>query len=767
MVKPTEIGTIWTTESKKRASRPLNDAPPLFSDPRLAEQIQHIEHVEARRAHFATPRHRLNDHLKDRLARLGMPDLFSHQALALDAAKDGRDVVVVTGTNSGKTLCYNLPCLDRLIEEPAGTALYLFPTKALAQDQLGKLRELAPATVRSGTYDGDTSKAERSALRKSAHIILTNPDMLHVGILPSHELWSKFLKSLRYVIVDEMHVYRGIFGSNVSNVLRRLLRLCELNHSRPQVIACSATIGNPTELFEKLTGRTPQLIDDDGSPSGMRTFVFFNPPEIAPQTRLSANAATSEILAQLAESEVRTLAFSRARVSAELVLRYTRKRLEASSRVSPLQIESYRAGYTVKERREIERALFNGDLLGLSATNAMELGVDVGALDAVVMNGYPGTASSFWQQAGRAGRGSRDGLSIFVAHDDPLEQFLIREPAMLMNARNESVAINPQNFQILSKHLLCAAHERPIAPSELQSFGEKAVDVAEELDRSGELEFRSGYFVYPGVEPPAFGVNIRGAGGSVVRLYLDGQELGTMERWRAMTSAHEGAVYLHRGQSFVVTSLDLDLDRAEVVPMEPNYYTQAVVQSVLDPGRAFREVRLGKGSIGLCGVSVTDLVVAYRKKSLDGDAVISTELLDLPPETYETICVRINFPPFDEERDLSGQIGGVHGAEHALLAVAPFLAGCDRGDLGSAWYTAFHDTMQPAVFVFDKAPGGVGLCEKLFDSLTGWLRASLQLLSSCDCQGGCPACLLSARCESGNEALDKDEALAAIRSLVG
>lgn len=744
----------------------LNDAGPLFSDPRVAEQIQHIEQVPAKRAHFARPLTRINLQLDLQLGKLGLEQLYSHQALAFDAANEGNDVVVVTGTNSGKTLCYNLPVLQRMIEEPVGSALYLFPTKALAQDQLGKLRELAPSSVKVGTYDGDTSKSERSQLRRAAHIILTNPDMLHVGILPSHELWAKFFKSLRYIVVDEMHVYRGIFGSNVSNVLRRLLRLCELNHSRPQIIACSATIGNPKELFEKLTGRTPTLIDDDGSPSGMRTFVFFNPPEIAPQQRLSANAATSEILAHLAISHVRTLAFSRARVSAELVLRYTRKRLENSTGVQPNQIESYRAGYTIKERRQIEQELFQGKLVGLSATNAMELGVDIGALDAVVMNGYPGTASSFWQQAGRAGRGSRDGLAIFVAHDDPLEQFLVREPKMLMNARNESVTINPQNFQILSKHLLCAAHERPIAPSELEKFGDKAINVAEEMDRSGELEFRGGYFMYPGVEPPAFGVNIRGAGGDVVRIYLDGEEVGTMERWRAMTSAHEGAIYLHRGKSFLVTSLDLHLSRAEVVPMEPNYYTQSIVQSVLDPGRAFREVKLGKGSGGLCGVSVTDLVMGYRKKSLDGDTVIATELLEMPPETYDTICVRLNLPPLDEEKDLAAQIGGVHGAEHALLAVAPFLAGCDRGDLGSAWYSAFHDTMQPCIFIFDKAPGGVGLCEKLFESLTGWFRAALQLLTSCECQDGCPACLYSARCESSNEALDKQAAIAVLMAIL-
>jgi DEAD/DEAH box helicase domain-containing protein len=590
--------------------------------------------------------------------------------------------------------------------------------------------------------------------------------MLHVGILPSHDLWAKYLKALRLIVIDEMHVYRGVFGSNVGNVLRRLLRLCEFHHNRPQIIACSATIGNPLELFEKLTGRKGTLIDRDGSPSGKRTFVFFNPPELGSGTRLSANVATSEILGGLVEGQVRTLAFSRARVSAELVLRYTRKRIKEGGLVPPEKVESYRAGYTIKERRQIEQELFRGELLGLAATNAMELGVDVGALDAVVMNGYPGTASSFWQQAGRAGRGTRDGLAIFVAHDDPLEQFLVREPNLLLNARNESVAANPGNPQILSQHLVCAAHEKPIAPHELQAFGENALDVAEQLDRSGELAFRNGMFFYPGFEPPAFKVNIRGAGGDQVRLYLEGNELGTMERWRAMTSAHEGAVYLHRGKSFVVTELNLDHDRAEVIAQEVSYYTQSIVQSALDAKLAFRERGLGAGSAGLSSVSVTQMVVGYRKKSLDGDTVLATELLDLPAVTYDTIGVRIDLPAMDERQDMAGQIGGIHGVEHALMAVAPLLAGCDRSDLGSAWYTVFHDTMKPAVFIYDSTPGGVGLCEKLYESLSGWTKAALQLLTSCPCADGCPGCLLSARCESGNEALNKRWAVQLLKALV-
>jgi DEAD/DEAH box helicase domain-containing protein len=734
----------------------------------LAAQVVHVEEIQAKSAQFGVPARKMHPQLIERLQKQGLSNLYTHQAEAYDAAISGKDVVVVTGTNSGKTLCYNLPAIQTCLTEPAGRCLYLFPTKALAQDQLKRLEKLTGPEVRVGAYDGDTAQSQRGSIRRLAHIVLTNPDMLHVGILPGHENWAKFLKSLRVIVIDEMHVYRGVFGSHVGNVLRRLLRLCEWHRTRPQIIACSATIGNPTELFRSLTGRSATLIEGDGAPSGKRTFVFWNPPETASGARLSANVCTSEILGTLAESNLRTLAFSRARVSAELVLRYTRKKIEQDQIISPLKIESYRAGYTPKERREIEGALFRGDILGLSATNALELGVDVGALDAVVLNGYPGTTSSFWQQAGRAGRGSKDGLAIFVAHDDPLEQFFMREPRMVLDARNESVSANPQNPQIVSQHLLCAAHERPIAPSELDRFGTGAVEVAEGLDRSGELQFRAGLFFYPSMEPPAPNVNIRNGGGEQVRLYLDGEELGSMERTRAMMSAHTGAVYLHRGRSFLVRELDLPNMRAEVTALEVDYYTQSLVESSLEVNVDLRakSLKMDRDEVYLSGVSVTDVVTGFRRKSLDGDTVVSHELLDLPPITYDTVSTWLDLPETDYSTLGPRDIGAYHGLEHALMAVAPLICGCDRSDLGSTWFSVFHRTMRPALFVYDKTPGGVGLCETLYDSMTGWIRAAIQLVSSCPCEDGCPSCLLSSRCESNNEMLDKQSTLELMERLL-
>ncbi len=734
----------------------------------LAAQVAHIEEIPPKTAQFATPARRMHAQLTEKLEKQGLSKLYSHQAQAYDAAMSGKDVVVVTGTNSGKTLCYNLPAIQTCLTEPAGRCLYLFPTKALAQDQLKRLEKLTGPEVRVGAYDGDTSQAQRGSIRRLAHIVLTNPDMLHIGILPGHENWAKFLKSLRMIVIDEMHVYRGVFGSHVGNVVRRLLRLCEWHKNRPQIIACSATIGNPNELFHSLTGRNATLIEADGAPSGKRTFIFWNPPETPSGGRLSANVCTSEILGALAEANLRTLAFSRARVSAELVLRYTRKKVEQDQIIPTSKIESYRAGYTPKERREIEGALFRGEILGLSATNALELGVDVGGLDAVILNGYPGTSSSFWQQAGRAGRGTKDGLAIFVAHDDPLEQFFMREPRMLLDARNESVSANPSNPQIVSQHLLCAAHERPIAPSELDRFGMRAIEVAESLDRSGELQFRAGLFFYPSMEPPAPSVNIRNGGGEQVRLYLDGEELGTMERARAMTTAHTGAVYLHRGASFVVQELDLQNMRADVTAKDVDYYTQSIVESSLEVSVDVRSkpIYQDRDETYLSGVTVTDMVTGYRRKSLDGDTVLSNELLDLPPITYDTISVWFDLPEIDYSAMEPRDIGAFHGMEHALMAVAPLICGCDRSDLGSTWFSVFHRTMRPALFVYDKTPGGVGLCETLFDSTTGWLRAALQLLTSCQCTEGCPACLLSSRCESNNEMLDKQATIALIERVM-
>lgn len=747
-----------------------------MAEPSLLDKVLEIPGVKAdiattqvlpkREARFAEPQSPLHPDLIESLKAQGIERLFAHQAHAFDAAMSGQDVMAVTGTNSGKTLCYSLPALQHCLTEPACRVLMMFPTKALAQDQLGKILSLAPkGIVRAGTYDGDTPQGQRGPLRKLANVILTNPDMLHVGILPGHENWTNFLRSLKLIVLDELHAYRGVFGSHVAGIMRRLLRLCAWHGAHPQIVACSATIGNPIELFGKLTGRIPKVLDEDGSPQGRRTFVFYNPPQDETGTRQSANYATAGLTANLIEQNLRVLAFCRSRVTAELVLRYTRDILERLGDTPPEKVESYRSGYTPDDRRKIEKALFNGDILALACTNAMELGVDVGGLDAVVLNGYPGTAASFWQQSGRAGRGVRDGLAVFVAHDDPLEQFLMRMPSMLMQATNEPVSINPENRTVLEAQLRCAAYERAIGPSELEGFGESARGVAEDLERAGELEFRAGKFFYPSFEAPAPRVNVRGAGNDQVTLLIENQPLGTMEYWRALQWAHKGAVYLHRGVSYLVEELDLGQKVARLSRQEVPYYTQSIVQSAIEPLVTLQEGAWGRFQARLGSQRVTEHVIGFKRKTLDGERVLDVEDLDLPAYTFETVGVRLILGAISEE-DPRRDMEALHGLEHALVAVAPFLAGCDRGDLGSAWYAAFPDGPGATLFIYDHTPGGVGLCEGLFTMRETWARASLSLLSSCPCETGCPACLMSPRCESGNDVLSKPGALSTLQALL-
>lgn len=727
------------------------------SQPSLRERLANVVTVPEKDPAYAELKIELHPRLASSLRETGIEKLFTHQAAAIEEVLAGNDCVVVTGTGSGKTLCYNLPVLQTCLTEPVATALYLFPTKALAQDQAGKLESLIPGKdVRVGVYDGDTPRPERSLIRKSANIVVTNPDMLHIGILPRHEEWSRFFRALRYIVIDEAHTYRGVFGSHVGNVVRRLLRLCAWYKSDPTIVACSATIGNPTDVFQKLTGREAKLIANDGAPRSERNVALLEPPALEETDTFSPNMEAASVLADFVRSGVRTLAFCRARVSTELVVRYSRKILEDGG-FDLEQVESYRGGYTPKERRDIEQRLFRGTLTGLATTNAMELGVDVGGLDAIVLNGYPGSLASFWQQVGRAGRGDERGFAVMIAHEDPLEQFLARNPTVLLSGVSESVALSPDNPHVLAAHLRCAAYERPISPGELAIFGIHAARLADELDDSGDLRFSADRYFYPSHEPPAGKVDIRGIGGENVTLYGGVDEVGQMEGWRALQYAHEGAVYMHRTKTFVVQKLDLKRNEAHMVEREPGYFTQPVVQSVVQPTIELQQAT----SFDLSGMNVTSAVVGYRKMAQDGRQVLAEVSLELPAQSYDTVGIRVLC------KNQSEEIGGIHGVEHALMAVAPVLASCDRRDLGSAWFSIDPKDLEPSVYVFDAMPGGIGLCEKLFERRKDWIAMALDLVRSCKCEGGCPACLYSAQCEASNEHLDKPATIALLEDLLG
>jgi DEAD/DEAH box helicase domain-containing protein len=720
------------------------------------DQVVYREELPARRAVLTSEWPTLPTRLLENLPK----QPFAHQFDAVNAAQNGKDIVVITGTNSGKSLCFQVPAITSIMQEPMARAMFLYPTKALAQDQLTNLISLSKnLDVRTSTYDGDTPKSHRSSIRNLSHILLTNPDMLHSAILPNHDHWVKFLKSVRVIAIDEMHTYRGIFGSHVALVIRRLLRLCAWYHNRPQIIATSATIGNPDSLFEQLTGRKATLIDADGSPSGKRSVVFFNPAILPNGERLSGNIAASEATAALIEAGQSVLTFNRSRVGAELVLRYTKNRL--SDDLLP-KIESYRAGYTPKERRQIEKQIQTGKLLGLSATNALELGINIGNLDAVVVNGYPGSIASFWQQIGRAGRGTKDSLAIYIAGDNPLEQYLLQHPETLIEGKSEKVSISPENPNILRAQLNCAAHEKPLSPSELDLFPHGALEMCEEMDRTGELAFRGGNFFYPANDSPSQRVNIRGSVGKNMTLEVGGEELGFMEYNRALTQAHPGAVYLHRGEPFEVQELNLETYRATLAKFEGSYYTQAKIQSLVEPGEPFAI----DGYVSLCGVKVTNMVIGYSKKRFDGDTVLDVLPLEMPPVSFDTIAIRFDLPALDLDQPIEPQIGGIHGMEHALLGLAPLFGGCDRNDVGSAWFTVFHETLRPAIFIFDNIPGGVGIAEQLYARVGDWIKAAHHRISFCPCASGCPSCLYLPNCEIGNEQIDKRATIKLLRTTV-
>ncbi len=697
------------------------------------------------------------------LTQLGIAHLYDHQRKAYELLRAGQDVVVATGTSSGKSLCYNLPILQGLSEEPVARALYLYPTKALAQDQLGKLADLSRGLdFRVATFDGDTPKSQRAAIRKSAQVVLTNPDMLHLGILPQHETWRAFLRSLRYIVLDEMHTYRGVFGSHCAWVLRRLLRLCAWYGTRPQIVATSATVAEPELLFTALTGRTAELIEIDGSPQGQRTLFLVGSLE-GQDDPDSGSVRTAALVTSLAQRGIKTMVFCRARSTTETVLRMVRKRLGSPAAE---RVESYRGGYTAEQRRSIEQRFFRDDLVALITTNAMELGVDVGALDSVVMNGLPTSIASFWQQVGRAGRGGRDSVSVAIARDDPREQFLLAHPDLMVGAPIEPVVIAPQNPHIARQQLRCAAHERPISPDELVAMGVGAPAMADELVDSGDLQWSAGRYFYPSHDSPAGNVNLRGGGADVVTLLVGTTPLGTMERWRATMEAHEHAIYLHQGQSYRVVELDLRASVVRLVREDTELATQAVAQTVVEPRvvlgfEEFRGFRLE-----LVSMDVTTAVVGYRV--LDGRTGAPEQVhpLDLPAQTLRTVGLHLRIP-VDFEQVEMGLAQAIHGVEHALGSLAPIFAGCDPSDLGTAWYSIFPDTLQGAVFLFDSFEGGLGLCERLLRSSAAWMEAAFELIAKCDCAEGCPRCLMSSRCEGQNRELDKAGTLLLLERLAG
>lgn len=737
----------------------------IESDPDYRGQMEHIERLPARPAHYAEPATPLNPELQIRLAQLGIDRLYSHQATAIDAVRRGEHVLTVTATASGKTLCYNVPAVEAVLHDPGAHALYLFPTKALAQDQLGKLNELGFfPRVRFATYDGDTPQSDRTFVKRGAHIVLTNPDMLHVGVLPRHTSWARFFGGLKYVVLDEIHTYRGVFGANVSQVIRRLRRVCALYGSNPQFIACSATIGNPTELMERLTGLSATVIDEDGSPHGERAFVFWNPPLLGPSgERRSANLEATTLFTDLVSNEIRNIAFTRARKTAELILKYAREVFAEAGSPFLDRIMSYRAGYTPEERRKIERGLFEGSLIGVIATNALELGVDVGGLDATILTGYPGTIASAWQQAGRAGRNGGEALNFLVALDGPLDQYLVRHPEYFFGRAHEHTVVDPCNPRIQSRHLLCAAYESPLNNSDLELFGENTRNLVEGLESETRLMQRNGKWYFRGDGYPASEVNIRSASAETYEIREEsGRVVGTVEGARVYQTVHPGAIYLHQGETYRVVKLDEDELVVTVVPVDANYYTEPRDITFISVLNERESKPLGTTTAYFGDVVVMNQVLGYRMKQIHSEIVLDIVDLDLPEQVYETEAYWYTVPTrlVAEIARLGLDLcGAIHAAEHAAIGMMPLLSTCDRGDVGGVSTPHHPDTGLATIFVYDGYPGGVGISESTFARLDELLHATLKMMTECRCEDGCPSCIQSPKCGNNNEPLDKAGAI--------
>ncbi|WP_455772498.1 DEAD/DEAH box helicase [Streptomyces lydicus] len=751
-----------------------------------AARITHTEHLPPRIGSHADWPARIRPEVIDAIRSAGIERPWAHQARTSEHALRGESVVVATGTASGKSLAYLAPVLSTLLdgsEAPNGrgaTALYLAPTKALAADQRRAVGELAAplgTAVRPAAYDGDTPVEEREWVRQYANYVLTNPDMLHRGILPSHPRWSSFLRALRYVVIDECHSYRGVFGSHVAQVVRRLRRVCARYGSEPVFLLASATAAEPARAATRLTGVPVVEITEDTSPRGELVFALWEPPltelhgEQGAPVRRTATAETADLLTDLAVQGVRTVAFVRSRRGAELIALIAQERLADVDRSLPGRVAAYRGGYLPEERRALERALHKGDLLGLAATTALELGVDVSGLDAVVIAGYPGTRASLWQQAGRAGRAGQGALAVLVARDDPLDTYLVHHPEALFDQPVESTVLDPDNPYVLAPHLCAAAAELPLTEADFPLFGPATAELMPQLEAAALLRRRATGWHWTRRERAADLTDIRGQGGSPVQVVEagTGRLLGTVDAGAAHTTVHDGAVHLHQGRTYVVRHFDLDDDVALVEEANPPYSTTARDTTAISILETDTEVPWGDARLCFGSVEVTNQVVSFLRRKLITGEVLGETKLDLPPRTLRTRAVwwTVTEDQLDAARVGPQQLGGaLHAAEHASIGMLPLFATCDRWDIGGVSVPLHPDTLLPTVFVYDGHPGGAGFAERAFHTAAEWLTATRQAIASCECEAGCPSCIQSPKCGNSNDPLHKRGAIRLLAELL-
>lgn len=714
-------------------------------------QIVYLKDIPPREAEYADLRDPLNPQLEKALGSQGIERLYSHQVSAIDAVREGKNIVVVTSTASGKTLCYNIPILEESMRDERMRTLYLYPTKALAQDQLKKIiryKEIDPAfDFLAGTYDGDTPTSTRKKLRDSGNLILSNPDMLHSGILPNHTRWSDFFANLKFVVIDEIHAYRGIFGSNVANVMKRLNRVCAHYGSSPQFICSSATIGNPKELAEKLTDHEMVLIENDGSPKGPKKFVLWNPPFIdeGKTERRSPNTEARRLMVELIRGRIQTITFVQARVLAELIYRYSREDLQRISPSLANSIRAYRGGYLPEDRREIERQLFSGELLGVVSTNALELGIDIGGLDACIMVGYPGSVASTWQQAGRAGRGSEDAVAILIGYNNPIDQYLMKRPEYLFGQSVENVVIDVNNPYIMIGHLRCAANELPITEADEVKFGEMAPALMELLEENQQVKLMGDEWYWTGTGYPAADFGLRDMADNeytIVDTTDRNQVIGTLDEFSAFMMVHKEAIYMHDAETYFVKDLNLTQRVAYVEKIDADYYTQAITETNIRVDETEVEQERLKGKAYFGQVTVTSATIMFRKIKFFSLDSIGFGNLDLPPKELNTSALWI-VPPASTLKRVKdfGRVPseGLAGIGNAMVGVIPLYVICDYTDIGPVIDSS--NTGVPTLFIYDKYQGGLGFAQKSYELLDQIMESCLELISSCPCEDGCPSCV--------------------------
>ena len=731
------------------------------------ERLLHVEHVPARTARLAQWPESLAPPVLSALLAAGMERPWSHQRAAIDLATSGEHVVIATGTASGKSLGYLAPVLSAASEGAAApgvrgsSAIYLAPTKALAADQLARIEAMAVPGVRAATYDGDTPPDERRWIRDHANVVLTNPDLLHHSLLPGHQRWSRFLRSLEYVVVDECHVYRGVFGSHVAAVLRRLRRVAARYGATPTFVLASATVSDPATHASRLIGMPVTAVTDDGSPRGAMTFALWEPATVDGHRR-SATTEAAEILAELVLDGVQVVAFARSRAGAEALATNARRRVEHDDPVRAEGVSAYRGGYLPQDRREIERGLRSGSVRGLAATNALELGIDVSGLDAVVMAGWPGRRASLWQQAGRAGRSGEESLAVLVAADDPLDTYLVRHPEAIFGEPVEATVMDPHNPHVLAPHLAAAAAELALGESDLPMFGPDTRRLLDALVTGGILRRRPSGWFWAREDRPTAHISLRGASDVVAVVEArTGRVLGTVDEASSHAQVHTGAVHVHQGDTWVVTELDLEARAAHVVRGDPGWSTHAQSVSRFDILGRERTGPRARVTVSFGTVRVTSQVTGFLRRLPSGE-VLGTHPLDLPERSLTTKAVWWTVPEdVLAAAGVSAPVvpGALHAAEHAAIGMLPLVATSDRWDVGGV-STALHpDTGEPTIMVFDGYPGGAGFAERAFGAFEAWVRATRDAVLGCPCATGCPACVQSPKCGNGNEPLDKAAAV--------